>query len=161
VPAADLLAALAEALLDEERARGQVRSALARQADILRQLRVLGLPDSTVAHRVASAQGITLPLAERLRMAERLRKRRSRRTGRPVDLAGADGLTPSATSSLSWAITPPQQEEAMAKLVKRTITEEYVEEKDQDPDEVEEGAEEEEDGEEPGEEEKPAKARRR
>lgn len=156
---ASLLDALAQALLGEERARAEVRAALARQADLLRQLRGLGLPATRVAHRVAASWGVSLSVSDRLRLARRLRKRAERETSRRADLAGAHGLAPSPTSSWSWAITP-SQEEVMAKLVKRTITEEYVEEKVQDLDEVEED-----DGDEGDEEshveEKPAKARRR
>lgn len=160
MPAASLLDALTEALLAEERARGEVRTALAHQAELLRHLRALGLPATRVAHRVAASQGVALPIGDRQRFARRLRKRAERETARRAGMAGFHGLTASPTSSWSWAISPPQQEEVMPKLVKRTITEEYVEEKDQDLDEVEDGAEEE-DGDEPDEEEKPAKARRR
>jgi len=130
MPAAALLDALAVALLAEEHARGEVRAALAQQADLLRQLRALGLPATRVAHRVAASRGISLPISDRQRLARRLRKRAERETARRADLAGSHGLTPSATSSWSWALTPQQQEEVMPKLVKRTVVEEYVEEKD-------------------------------
>lgn len=140
----DLLEALAHSLLDEERARGEVRAALTRQADLLRQLRARGLPATWVAHRVAASRGASLQVSDRLRLARRLRKRAERETSRRADLVGSHGLTPSPTSSWSWAISPPQQEEAMPKLVKRTVVEEFVEEKDdQEIDEVEEEIDEE------------------
>ena len=139
-PAADHLTELAQALLDEERARDEVRAVLNRQADLLRLLRSEGMTLPEVAHRVVRARGLVLPIAERLRLAERLRKRVSRRTTRPPNLAGSHGLPPTSIAPSDRALTPDHQESNMAKLVKRTITEEFIESKkpDEDQDEVEE-----------------------
>jgi hypothetical protein len=77
-PTDDPIADLVLALSDEEAARASVRDARARQADALIALRAAGLSIRAVAHRVARARGLTLPIGERLRFAERLRKRASR-----------------------------------------------------------------------------------
>ncbi len=140
-PAA-LVADLVKALLDEEAARREVRATLGRQAALLGELRGLGLPATRVAHRVAATRGLVLSLSDRLRLAGRLRKRAQRATACRADLAGAHGQTDPAVSPSEWALTPDDNESIMAKLVKRTITEEY-EEKDQerDEDETEEEAE--------------------
>jgi len=74
----DLIADLVQALLDEETAHGTVREARSRQAELLRALRTAGVRLGVVAHRVARARGTVLPVEERLRLAERLRKRASR-----------------------------------------------------------------------------------
>ncbi len=127
-PADDLIADLVQALLDEERARREVRAALRRQAELLHALRSEGFPATLVAHRVTSARGAVLPVRERLRVAQRLRKRALRETSRPAILAGAHGLTTVATSPSERALMPLHQESNMAaKLIKRVITEEFVE----------------------------------
>lgn len=140
--AADLVADLARVLLDEERARAGIREALRRQADLLRQLRVLGVTVTSVAHRLAVARGEALPVAGRLRLARRLRKRAERETARRLDLAQAVGLITPATPPSGWAITPVQKEDHMPQILKRTVTvEEFVdadiEEKDEDQEEQE------------------------
>jgi hypothetical protein len=157
----ELIAALVEALRDEERARREFRASLRRQAALLGQLSSLGLPTSTVVHRVARAQGLTLGLRERLRLAERFRKRRWRGTRCPADLGAAHGQSPSAASRSDWAIAPTDKESIMPKLVKRTTvteTEEFkeVEDGEEHEDEADEGEEEEE-----HEESTPARRRRR
>ena len=148
-PAA-LLDGLAQALLDEERARSSVREAMCRQADLLRQLRNLGLPATRVAHRVAAAGGTALPLADRLRLAARLRKRAWRGTTRPADLARAGGLPAIPASPSDRAMTPNTKETNMPKLIKRTVVEEYIEDdvKNSEADEESEVEEQEGDGEE-------------
>jgi len=92
----ELLEALASALLDEERARAAVREARVRQASALRQLQADGMTWSVIAHRVSRTQGRVLPVHERLRLAERLRKRACARKLVPADLAAAPGATASA-----------------------------------------------------------------
>lgn len=153
-----LLDDLAQALLDEEQARAEVRAALARQADLLGQLRGAGLPATRVAHRLAASRGVALGLADRLRLARRLRKRAERETSRRADLAGAHGLSGSATSPWEQAMSANQKEDPMPQLVKRTVTvEEYLEEERTDLEGVEEDDEDE--GEE-GEKDEPAGAAR-
>ncbi len=125
----ELVAALLEVLVGEERARGEVRKALHRQAALLAELRSLGLPTTRVAHRLAFARGVPLSIGERLRLARRLRKRALRETRRPPILAASSGLPPLPTSPLDHrALTPGDEETNVAKLVKRTITEEYLDE---------------------------------
>jgi len=137
--AAALLDSLAHALLDEVRARGEVRAALARQAQFLRQLRDLGLPATRVAQRVAASRGVALGLADRLRLARRLRKRAERETSRRADLAGAHGRSGAAASPWIQAMSADQKEDPMPQLVKRTVTvEEYLEEEKTDLESVEE-----------------------
>ena len=97
-PGADRLGNLVQALLDEERARGEVRAALNRQVNLLRQLRAEGLPLTLVAYRVSRARGLALSVADRIRLGERLRKRASRRTCCPLDSAATDGQAASTTS---------------------------------------------------------------
>lgn len=77
----DLIADLVLALADEEGARCSLRAARIRQAELLRALRAEGIRLGVVAHRVARARGMVLPVGERLRLAERLRKRASRMGG--------------------------------------------------------------------------------
>ena len=125
------------ALRAEEQTRSALRDALREQGRILRELRATGLPATTVAHRIAAARGIALPVHDRLRLAERLRKRAWRGTHRPVDLAGPHGQ-PSATDPRSdRAITPDHKESNVGKLIKRTITEEYLEDDEGDEEEQE------------------------
>ncbi len=90
----DLIADLVQALLDEEAARGSAREARARQAELLRALRAEGIRLGVVAHRVARARGMVLPVGERLRLAERLRKRASRMGG-----SCSDQTVPAASPS--------------------------------------------------------------
>lgn len=77
----DLIADLVLALDDEKEARCSLRTAQGRQAELLRALRSAGLRFQVIVHRVARARGIVLPLDEKLRFAERLRKRASRGCG--------------------------------------------------------------------------------
>jgi len=135
---------LVRVLLAEEEARRAVREALREQAELLRELRAAGLPASRVAQRVALARGIVLPVRDRLRLAERLRKRAWRGTHRPRDLAAAHGLALAADSHSEGAIKPTNDLESnMGKLIKRTITEEYLEDEDREEEErdQEDGAE--------------------
>jgi hypothetical protein len=74
----DLIADLALALADEEEARCSLRTAQARQAELLRALRTASVSFGVIAHRVTRAQGAALPVSDRLRLAERLRKRAAR-----------------------------------------------------------------------------------
>jgi hypothetical protein len=157
----DPLAALVEALLAEDGARREVRGALREQARLLRELRALGLPTTIVAHRVAVARGIALPIEERVRLANRLRKRAWRGTRGPTDLPGLDGLTPIAASPSDRALPPQRKEENMGKLIKRTITEEFVEEPDTEAEEQEAEEADEEEQAEVEEDAPPARRRRR
>jgi hypothetical protein len=162
--AADLVADLARALLDEEHARAELRATLDRQADLLHQLRAEGLTLPVVAGRVLRCRGLVLPITQRLKVAERLRKRAARRTTRPLDLVGAHGLDPTPASLCGRAITPEEQEVDMARIVKKTttVTTEYVEPEEPDEDqEVETDEAEEEPVEDEGEAEGSAKPRRR
>jgi hypothetical protein len=166
VLAADHLADLFQALLAEEKARDEVRAAVHRQAVALRELRRLGLPPSVVAQKVATARGLVLGLPDRLRLAERLRKRRWRGTRCPSEVVLSHGPPPSSITPLDRASPPDHQEATMAKLVKRTITEEFIETKKPDEDEdqeVEEDVDESDDVEEEpeGDAEPPRKRRRR
>jgi hypothetical protein len=74
----DLIAELVQALLDEEAARDRAGEARTKQAELLRSLRERGLRFTSVAHRVSRARGWLLTTAERVRLADRLRKRRER-----------------------------------------------------------------------------------
>lgn len=74
----DMIAELVLALLDEESAREKAGDARAKQAELLRSLRDHGLRLTAVAHRVSRARGWLLPVADRIRLAERLRKRAAR-----------------------------------------------------------------------------------
>lgn len=129
-PATTLLDDLAQALLDEERARSEVRAALGRQAALLCQLRSLGVPATKVAQRIAAHRGQVLPVADRLRFARCLRKRAERETARRADLPGAHGLQHSPTApSDQAAISPPvPKENTMPQILKRTTTttEEFI-----------------------------------
>ena len=135
---ADLLDDLARALLDEERAREEVRQAMARQATALGRLRDLGVPATRVVQRVAATHGMALAVGDRLTIARRLRKRAERETSRRAELRRPHGLTASAAAPSERAIPPELKEHPMPKLVKRTVTEEFIEEKDDDRDDVEE-----------------------
>jgi hypothetical protein len=130
VTASALLDSLAHALLDEERARAMVRDARRRQAGLLQQLRRLGQPATRVAHALGAARGEALSVADRQRVARRLRKRAARETARLADLPSTHGhLTPPAPPS-DRALPPTSKERDMQKLVKRTTVEEYVESDD-------------------------------
>jgi hypothetical protein len=74
----DLIAELVQALLDEEAARGRAGDARARQAELLSNLRQQGLRLTAVAHRVSRLRGWVLSIPDRIRLAERLRKRATR-----------------------------------------------------------------------------------
>ncbi len=130
---AALVDRLVAALFGEEEARRAVGDALREQARLLRELRAVGLPASRVAQRVALARGLVLPIEDRLRLAERLRKRAWRGTRRPADLALPHGQTASADSRSERAIMPVHGETTMPeRLIKRVITEEYVSDEDED-----------------------------
>lgn len=145
LPAATLLDDLAKALLDMERAKVDVRAAARRQAELLCQLRRLGVPATRVAQRIAASRGEVLPVAERLRFARCLRKRAERETARRADLPGAHGLEHQPAAPLDRvAISPPDPKEpVMPQILKRTVTTtvEYVQpdeldglETDEEPD---------------------------
>jgi len=162
--ATDHLADLVQALLAEEKARGEVREAVHRQALALRELRQLGMPASTVAHRVAHARGLVLALPDRLRLAERLRKRRWRGTRCPDEVVVSHGPGVVAAPPCDRALQPEHQESNMGKLVKKTVTvEEYLdpESPDDEQDEVEEDVDEAEDVEEESASSEPTPRRRR
>jgi hypothetical protein len=133
-----LIERLVLALRAEEQTRSALRDALREQGRILRELRATGLPATTVAHRIAAARGIVLPVRDRLRLAERLRKRAWRGTGRPTDLAGAHGQPSAEDPRSDRAITPDHKESNVGKLIKRTITEEYLEDEEGDEEEQDE-----------------------
>jgi len=125
--AADHLADLVQALLAEEKARGEVRAAVHRQAVALGELRRRGQPTSVVAHRVATARGLILALPDRLRLAARLRKRAWRGTRCPREVVTSHGPAPSSIAPSDRALTPDHQEIDMPSIVKRTmVTEEYL-----------------------------------
>ena len=125
--AADHLADLVQALLAEEKARGEVRAAVHRQAVALGELRRRGQPTSVVAHRVATARGLILALPDRLRLAARLRKRAWRGTRWPREVVTSHGPAPSSIAPSDRALTPDHQEIDMPSIVKRTmVTEEYL-----------------------------------
>jgi hypothetical protein len=126
------LQALAAAMRAEEEARTAVRHAMADQARLLAQLRILGVPATAVAHRLGTARGVALPIQERLRLARRMRKRAQRETRRRAELGRLPGSPAVAGSPSSRrALMPVNQEgNAMAKLVKRVITEEYIDNRD-------------------------------
>lgn len=71
---------LAAAIHDEQTARRATREARARQRAALRALRDAKLPSSLVAHKLARVQMRTVTLAERKRLARKLRKQLSRET---------------------------------------------------------------------------------
>jgi hypothetical protein len=135
---ASLLEQLVRSLLTEEQTRSALRNALREQGRILRELRATGLPTTTVAHRISAARGIVLPVRDRLRLAERLRKRAWRGTHRPVDLASAHGQVLTVDPRSDRALTPDHEESNMGKLIKRTITEEYLEDEEGDEEEQDE-----------------------
>ena len=139
-PAALLLDRLVQALLDEERARNAVHGAIHKQAELLRALRRAGLSTSAVAHRVALARGAVLPVKARQRLAASLRQRMSRVTRRHGNLAVPHGHAPSPDPGSGRAILPINDlESKMAKLVKRTVTEEFIEKREDE--ELEDGEE--------------------
>ena len=142
-----LLAELLAGLAAEDSARTALRAALRRQAVAIAELRRAGVPTSLVAAKVAKARGETLALGERLRLAERLRKRASRGTSCPVDLAASHGQPPSETSSSDRVITPGQEELIMPNLVNKTTTttvEEFLEDERDESAEFDEEVEEDE-----------------
>ncbi len=129
-----LIAELVGALIAEERARQAVRAALREQGRLLHSLRAAGLPAGAVAHRVAAVRGIALPVRDRLRLAERLRKRAWRGTHRPVDLTGAHGQPSAADPRSDRAITPRREDPMAGKIVRKTTTtvEEFTEKADEE-----------------------------
>ena len=169
--AADHLADLVQALLAEEKARGEVRAAVHRQAVALGELRRRGQPTSVVAHRVATARGLILALPDRLRLAARLRKRAWRGTRCPREVVTSHGPAPSSIAPSDRALTPDHQEIDMPSIVKRTtVTEEYLdrdkltEDEDQDvenEEDVDEDDDEAEDEEQPEVDATPRRRRRR
>jgi len=148
---ADLVADLAAAQDDERQGRAQIRAAIRRQAELLRQLQAAGLPVTWVVHRLGAARGEALSPRDRQRIACRLRKRAERETQRRVDLSGSYGLQSVATPSSDRVLPPTDEESIMPKLVKRTVvteTEEFeAEEEEQDEVESEDEVAEEEDAE--------------
>lgn len=143
--AADLVSRLMEALRAEDAAAEAARRARAAQAGLLCALRKLGVPTTRAVHRLASLGQLALPIGERLRLAERLRKRARRGTGRPGFPLGAHGVA-EATSlpSSERAPLPDTEENTMGKLFKRTtITEEWVQPKMADEEDLEAAADEE------------------
>jgi hypothetical protein len=157
-----LIERLVRALRAEEAARRLVAAVVRRQARLLRDLGDLGMPASTVAHRVAAAQGISLPLDERLRFGARLRKRRWRGTRGPGDLRGPHRHLRPAASPCDRALPPVNREEIMAHLIRRTVEEVYAAEAEdfEKLDEVDDAEVEEEEGVDE-EDDRPAKRKRR
>ncbi len=94
-----LIDRLVAATRAERRAREELREALGAQAQVLRELREVGVPASRVAHRIARALGIVLPIDARRRLAATLRKRRSRALRRGTDGHG-DPVAAPATRPL-------------------------------------------------------------
>jgi len=138
---------LHKALCEEEQARQLIREAQVHQAEALRLLRELGVPYSIVAVRVARLRGSTLHLDKRLRLDAVLRQRLSRVTKRHGILRAASGADQAPQLGSLWAITPDHGESNMARLVKRVVTEEYIEKREDEDDgeELELGEHEEED----------------
>lgn len=132
-----LIDLLATAIRDEKAAREQRHAALATQARTLRELREAGISTSRIAHRLSKALGLVLDLRDRRRLAARLRKRRWRGTRCPDEEAQPHGLPPIPTPSSDRATPPDHQEPDMAKLIKRTIVEEFVEGEDEEHEQVE------------------------
>jgi hypothetical protein len=129
---------LADALRAEDQARGSIRDARRRQADAFRELQRAGMPGTTVALRVARLLGRTVSISERRRLAELLRKRADRtRTSCPADLAVSHGLSGAKHSPCDRAISPDHTESDMARLVKRVVTEEYLEKREDEDLELE------------------------
>lgn len=116
------LQALAAAMRAEEDARSAVRSAMADQARLLAELRELGLPTTRVVHRVAADRGLILPVADRLRFAECLRRRAQRTTERRADSSAPHRHHGIASSSSPWAMEPSTEGDAMPRILKRTTT---------------------------------------
>ncbi|MBK9516185.1 MAG: hypothetical protein IPO09_02305 [Anaeromyxobacter sp.] len=121
----------------EESARDAVRSSMARQATILSELASGGVPFTTVAHRLAALAGTPAPVDRRRRLAKRLCKRRMRAvatSGRHVLAATpAPAKSPSLRSvETTDAAQGGEEQQTMAQLVKRTITEEYSVDEDID-----------------------------
>lgn len=101
-----------------------------RQAAILDQLAAAGVPFTMVAHHLSVVSGSPLAVHERRKVAERLWKRRRRRpawTERPLELS--DPPPPRRIASLPSKETLDAAERGeetdMAKLVKRTVVEEF------------------------------------
>jgi hypothetical protein len=139
---------LAEALRAEDQARGSIRDARRRQADAFRELQRAGMPGTTVALRVARLLGRTVSISERRRLAELLRKRAYRtRTSCPDNLALSHGHAPMADARCDRAIKLDHGESNMRGLVKRVVTEEFIEKRqgEDDGEELELGEHEEED----------------
>lgn len=116
------LQALAAAMRAEEDARSAVRSAMADQARLLAELRELGLPTTRVVHRVAADRGLILPVADRLRFAECLRRRAQRTTERRADSSAPHRHHGIASSSSPRAMEPSTEGDAMPRIIKRTTT---------------------------------------
>jgi hypothetical protein len=162
MPGADLVSGLFQAMLDEERARAELRVALSRQAALLRELRTSGLPLTVVAQRIARARGVVMPIGERLRLAERLRKRVARRTTCPANNVAPHGQAASPTSRLDRVLPPNEKEMVMPKIVKRTVVEEFVDDaEDSERQEDEQGEAEDDDVSEEQSADGPSRSRRR
>lgn len=160
--AATLIDQLARSLLAEEEARRSVRDALREQATLLRELRGEGLALGRIAHRLGRALGHALSVRERLRLAERLRKRAARaRTDRPPDLAVTHGQPPIVDARSDRALMPEKESTMPKKLIRRTVVEEFTQDIDDFEDQDHEQDDEDEDGDDESEENEATPVRRR
>jgi hypothetical protein len=107
-----------------------VRASMERQARLLDQLTGAGVPFTRVVVRLARLEGRTLSVVERCRAAARLRQRklRARVTGRNAHVAAPSPATalPSLRSSSFTSAAARGEENDMAQLVERIITERYA-----------------------------------
>lgn len=132
----ELIAALWRALQEEDAATSVASAARTSQARLLGELRLAGVPTTRAVHGLAALWKMTLSIRDRLRLAERLRKRARRGTSRPALPFASHGVVATSGLPLSERALPPGTEESdMGKLFKRTtITEEWVEPKMSDDD---------------------------
>ena len=127
----DRLTELEVAFRAERDARGRLREAMRTQGEILQDLRAGGVASSIIAIRVARILGLPLGVESRRKIAAMIRQR----TRRHSFLRRRDGAP-----EVGPVAFPKTEVETMPRLIKRIVTEEFVQTdedlNESDPDKV-------------------------
>ena len=116
----ELLTSFETAVRVEQDARRRLREAMLTEGEILRQLRASGVSTSFIAIRFARAVGLPPGMATRRRAAAIIRQRTRRHTFLPRPAGAPEpGLLDSQDSQR-------KETEAMPRLIKRIVTEEFI-----------------------------------